>query len=49
MNTETKKSETYVSPQVGAILLCMAPGESLMVTSQKGDIEGYDEGDDFEW
>lgn len=49
MNTETKKSETYVSPQVEAILLCMAPGESLMVTSPNGNIEGYDEDDDFGW
>lgn len=50
MGTETKKRETYVSPQVEAIQLCMAPGESLMGSSPKGNNpEGYDNGDDYGW
>lgn len=48
MNTETKKCETYVSPKVEAIQLCMVPGESIM-SRKGGNPEGYENGDDYDW
>ncbi len=48
MKTETKKCETYVSPKVEAIQLCMVPGESIM-SPKGGNPEGYENGGDYNW
>lgn len=47
MENAIRTRETYISPEVESIRLAIVPGEALM--SPKGNPEGYENGDDYEW